>query len=82
MNDVGHLRCVWCTEECTSDVQMVNFFSPEIKVPVCKLHIDEHRKVMAFHNHGFDVEEILALPHEQWDDLLKANNIDWNKTDE
>jgi hypothetical protein len=45
--------------ECSDDVQEVEFFNKQIKVPVCSNHIEEHKCVMILHKNGYDVEEIL-----------------------
>lgn len=76
------LVCVWNQEECSEEVREVEFFNPQILVPVCTAHIEQHKMAMAVHHHGIDVEEILALPKSQWKDFLKNHNIDWEKTDE
>lgn len=76
------LVCVWNEEECSGEVCEVEFFSPQIFVPVCKAHIEQHKMAMAFHHHGFDVEELLALPKPQWKEFLKSRNIDWEETNE
>lgn len=54
------LKCVWnMGTECSDDVQEVEFFNKQIKVPVCSNHVAEHRDVMILHKNGYDVEKIL-----------------------
>lgn len=54
------LKCVWnMGTECTDDVQEIEFFHNQIKVPVCSKHVEEHKFVMILHKNGYDVEEIL-----------------------
>jgi len=54
------LKCVWnMGTDCSDDVQEVEFFNSQIKVPVCGNHIEQHKFVMILHKNGYDVEEIL-----------------------
>lgn len=54
------LKCVWnMGTACSDDVEEVEFFNAQIKVPVCKNHIEQHKYVMVLHKNGYDVEEIL-----------------------
>ena len=54
------LRCVWnMGTDCTDDVDEIEFFSSQIKVPVCSNHIEQHKFVMILHKNDYDVEEIL-----------------------
>lgn len=60
MSDNSKLRCVWSMgDECTDDVEEVEFFDSQIKVPVCGNHVEQHRCVMILHKNDYDVEEIL-----------------------
>lgn len=45
--------------ECSDDVQEVELFSKQIKVPVCSNHLNEHKFVMILHKNNYDVEEVL-----------------------
>ncbi len=54
------LKCVWnMGTDCSDDVEEVEFFNKQIKVPVCKNHIEEHKYVMILHKNGYDIEEVL-----------------------
>ena len=54
------LKCVWnMGTACSPDVEKVEFFNKQIKVPVCKKHVEDHRIIMLLHKNGYDVEEIL-----------------------
>ena len=52
--------CVWnMGTKCSADVEKVEFFNKQIRVPVCKKHVEDHRIIMLLHKNGYDVEEIL-----------------------
>jgi hypothetical protein len=54
------LKCVWnMGTDCSDDVQEVELFKGQIKVPICSKHVEEHKYVMILHKNGYDVEEIL-----------------------
>jgi len=54
------LKCVWnMGTDCSDEVEEVEFFNSQIKVPVCKNHIEQHKFVMILHKNNYDVEEIL-----------------------
>ena len=54
------LKCVWnMGTDCSNDVEEVQFFGTQIKVPVCKCHVEEHSYVMILHRNGYDIEEVL-----------------------
>ena len=56
----SNLKCVWAMgTECEGDVEEVEFFSNQIKVPVCASHIEQHSHVMILHKNNYDVEEML-----------------------
>jgi len=60
-NKKSKLKCVWnMGTECTDDVEEVELFGNQIKVPICKEHVEHHKYVMILHKNGYDVEEVLA----------------------
>ena len=70
--------CVWnLGTSCSGKVEELPFFSGQIHVPVCKRHLNSHKKIMALHLHNFDVETTLNQTEEDWNRTLKENNIDW-----
>lgn len=45
--------------DCSDEIIEVEFFSTQIKVPVCSNHVEQHKFVMVLHKNSYDVEEIL-----------------------
>lgn len=56
----SNLKCVWdMGNGCSDEVEEVEFFNKQIKVPVCSNHIEQHKYVMILHKNNYDVEEVL-----------------------
>ena len=79
------LKCVWnMGTACSDDVQEVEFFGAQIKVPVCGNHIEEHKFVMILHKNGYDVEEVLQQTPEYRKGevlIIKLAGLDDSKVD-
>lgn len=45
--------------DCSDEIVEIEFFSTQIKVPVCSNHVEQHKFVMVLHKNNYDVEEIL-----------------------
>ena len=54
------LKCIWdMGTPHNGEVKKVEFFSKQIKVPVCESHIEEHKYIMILHKNNYDIEEVL-----------------------
>lgn len=69
--------CVWhMGGPCSDDVRMVEVFDSQIEVPMCTMHLSDHRLVWALHKHGFDIEEVLDMNRIQREALASASGIE------
>lgn len=84
-NEKKKLKCVWnMGTDCSDDVQEVEFFNSQIKIPVCSNHIEQHRFVMILHKNGYDVEEVLQKSPEYRKQevlVLKLSGLDDSDVD-
>ena len=80
------VKCVWmmgtpCSDEQATEVKL---FSNQIKVPICKDHLEQHTHIMALAQNGYDVEQILNETHEYRKEqflILQLSGIDLNKVE-
>ena len=58
------IKCVWwqVDDECDGEIIEVEFFAKYLKVPICKNHIGQYKRIEALVKNGHDVEYILDNP--------------------
>lgn len=62
MSDEKELKCVWdMGYECSGEITEETIFNGQVTVPICELHLKDHKQLLFLHDHGEDVEEILQL---------------------
>jgi len=80
MTTKSKLLCVWgMGDACSGEIEEVEFFDSQIKVPVCANHIEQHKFVMILAKNDYDVEEILQETSEYRKGevlLLKLSGLD------
>lgn len=72
-------QCVWhLGTECSGAVSQVGMIGQQITVPICELHLHQHKCIMALHSKGYDIEEVLnQTPEWREQEIVKAG-IDLN----
>lgn len=86
MSTKEEIKCVWmmgtpCSEDPATEVKL---FSNQIKVPICKDHLEQHTHIMVLAQNGYDVEQILNETPEYRKEqvlILQLSGIDLNKVE-
>jgi len=66
MTKEKELTCVWnMGYDCSGDVTQEEIMDKQISVPVCELHLKDHKQIMFLHKHGEDVEKVLMSSPEE-----------------
>lgn len=80
-------KCVWhmgtpCSDDGAADEYEI--FNKQIKVPMCKDHVEQHSHVMILAKNGYDVETILnETPEYRKQEVLvlQLSGLDVSKVD-
>jgi hypothetical protein len=85
------LKCIWnLGTPCSDDVILRKMFKkaetgvPQIEIPICSKHFEEHMEIMLLHKSGYDTEEILQQTPEwrrQQVLIIKLSGLDKSGSD-
>ena len=80
------IKCVWDLHTPHSgEVKMIALFRGQITIPVCESHLEQHRIILALHQAGYAVEEMMAQTaqwrKDEFDTLVKNGMIDPSKVE-
>lgn len=65
-------KCVWgLGDDCSENISTYEMFDPQIKIPACDNHFEQHKEIMFLHSKGHDVEELIMLSREERRELFK-----------
>ena len=62
---MADLECVWnMGTPCDGKIGEEDMFDAQIRVPICEIHIKQHRDILTLHKNGYDIEEVLQMSAE------------------
>ena len=74
---IPRILCVWnMGTPCDGRVSNRLMFDNQLEIPICDQHLHEHREVMALHDKGHDIEEIVDMSPSRRKELIAKYSID------